>query len=157
MLTSDGRLPNSVLRGKYKQPKVYNARADRPICDSDIDRLREGVAITTVAQRGNNVRKKLTARTKSCQVERLDRKTDIQITLVEGRNRQIRKMLGALEYTVTKLQRVSFLGMALHNLRGPGDWTELTQEELGMLQEALELAAETNNEGAEEFYNDGDD
>ena len=40
LLTSDGRLPNSVLRGKYKQPKVYKVRVDKPISRHDIDHLR---------------------------------------------------------------------------------------------------------------------
>eukprot|EP00978_Attheya_sp_CCMP212_P010814 scaffold26297_cov62-Attheya_sp.AAC.1 len=88
VLTSDGRLPNSALRGKYKQPKVYEVHVDQPIWDEDINHLRNGVMITTVAQRdGTSMqrRKSLTARTRPCEVERLSQAT-IRITLVEGRN-----------------------------------------------------------------------
>ena len=63
----------------------------------DIERLREGVVITTVAQR-DRTRKPLTAPTLPCEVEALQdtgrREGGISITLKEGRNRQIRKMLG---------------------------------------------------------------
>ena len=40
LLTSDGRLPNAVLRGMNKQPKVYEVEVDIPITDRDIQRLR---------------------------------------------------------------------------------------------------------------------
>lgn len=40
LLTSDGRLPNAVLRGMNKQPKVYKVEVDLPIDDHDIQRLR---------------------------------------------------------------------------------------------------------------------
>ena len=102
--------------------------------------------ITTTAQRDNNVRKMLTAKTLPTQVERLGPQT-IRITLVEGRNRQIRKMLGALDYAVVDLQRVSFLGMTLDsNLKGPGDWMELADDELRLIREALEQAQKNNDD-----------
>jgi 16S rRNA U516 pseudouridylate synthase RsuA-like enzyme len=102
--------------------------------------------ITTIAQPDNNVRKALTAKTLPTQVERLGPQT-IRITLVEGRNRQIRKMLGALNYAVVDLQRISFLGMTLDsNLKGPGDWMDLTDDELCLVQEALEQAQKNNDD-----------
>ena len=48
LLTSDGRLPNSFLRRKQKQPKVYNVIVDRPFTEDDLDQLR--VRIILVAQ-----------------------------------------------------------------------------------------------------------
>ena len=39
LLTSDGRLPNSVLRGEAKQPKVYEVTVDRPLHWNDIEHL----------------------------------------------------------------------------------------------------------------------
>merc|ERR1712083_860230 len=52
LLTSDGRLPNAVLRGEAKQPKTYRVTLDRSISDHDIQCLKSGVIITTTAQRG---------------------------------------------------------------------------------------------------------
>jgi len=105
----------------------------------------DGVVITTIAQRDNNVRKKLTARTMPCPVQRLGGRTKLQITLIEGRNRQIRKMLGALDHTVVELHRVSFLGMTLDSLNGPGDWMDLDTDELSILQSVLQQQNEHNN------------
>lgn len=45
LLTSDGRLPNAVLRGMNKQPKVYKVAVDLPITDQDIQRLRVSTII----------------------------------------------------------------------------------------------------------------
>ena len=107
--------------------------------------VQRGVVITTIAQRDNNVRKKLTARTLPCKVTRLTN-VAVQMTLVEGRNRQIRKMMGALQLSVTKLQRQSFLGITMDNLRGPGDWRPLTAEEMKIVERALEQASADEDE-----------
>ena len=60
------------------------------------------------------------------------------MTLYEGRNRQIRKMMAALNYTVVKLHRVSFGGIHLSPLEGPGDWKYLEVEEMEMVHKLLE-------------------
>ena len=146
LLTSDGRLPNAALRGKFKQPKVYHVLVDRPLRPVDIQHLRDGVVITTVAQRDansgsgpNNRRKALTAPTLPAKVERIPgtQQRGVTITLVEGRNRQIRKMMGALQYDVIELQRVAFMGITLDPLRGDGDWTPLDDAEMELVQNVL--------------------
>eukprot|EP00977_Amphora_coffeiformis_P028564 scaffold36018_cov191-Amphora_coffeaeformis.AAC.1 len=140
LLTSDGRLPNSFLRRKQKQPKVYNVIVDRPFTEDDLDQLRNGVVITTVAQRDRQ-RKPLTAKTKPCLVRHVN-KTGVQMTLYEGRNRQIRKMIASLNYTVVKLHRVSFGGIHLPPLERPGDWKNLDGEEMEMVHNLLEESAQ---------------
>jgi 23S rRNA pseudouridine2604 synthase len=139
LLTSDGRLPNAVLRGEHKQPKTYRVTVHKPITDADIDALRQGVVITTVAQRDGKRPPPLTARTKPCQVQRIH-PTSVYMTIIEGRNRQVRKMMGALSYEVTRLERESFAGLTLAPLRGPGDWAKLDQQELTMIQSILKRA-----------------
>ena len=66
------------------------------------------------------------------------------MTLIEGRNRQVRKMLAALNYTVVKLHRIQFMGMGLEPLRGPGDWKRLSREELSLVENALQIANDQN-------------
>jgi len=146
LLTSDGRLPNAVLRGEKKQPKVYQVLLDRNITDEDIIKLQRGIIITTIAQRDGKRAEPLTCRTKSCEVRRLGPR-NFEITLTEGRNRQIRKMVGALNYTVITLQRVEFMGITLQssgelsssNLKGPGDWAYLEGKELSVVKYALAI------------------
>jgi len=103
LLTSDGRLPNTVLKKEQKHDKEYIVTTDRAVSQQDIAKLAEGVVITTVAQRDRTV-KPLTAPTLPCRVERLGPKI-LRITLQEGRNRQIRKMLDALGHEVVDLHR----------------------------------------------------
>ena len=140
LLTSDGRLPNASLRGKFKQPKQYHVLVDRPLRNADVQQLRDGVVITTVAQRdGLNRRKALTAPTLPAKVERLPgtQQRGVAITLVEGRNRQIRKMMGELQYDVVELQRVAFMGITLDPLQGDGDWTTLDDAEMELVKNVL--------------------
>ena len=67
LLTSDGRLPNAVLRAANKQPKVYEVEVDRAVSIEDVRKLEAGVVITTVAQRDRKA-KPLTAPTLPCKV-----------------------------------------------------------------------------------------
>jgi 23S rRNA pseudouridine2604 synthase len=136
LITSDGRLPNASLRREQKQPKVYRVRVDQPLQPNHLDELRSGVVITTVAQRDGKS-KTLTARTKPCIITSLGVR-DVEITLQEGRNRQIRKMMGALGYEVIRLHRVGFGEIALDGDMKPGDWRELDDKELTWIRSILD-------------------
>ncbi|CAB9526518.1 23S rRNA pseudouridine(2604) synthase [Seminavis robusta] len=143
LLTSDGRLPNSALRGKFKQPKVYQVLVDRPIQPNDLQQLRTGVVITTVAQRDGNRGKPLTAPTLPCRVDRIPqtKRRGVVMTLVEGRNRQIRKMMAALGYSVVQLHRVQFMGITLQPLKQEGTWKTLDHKEMTLVRNVLDQAA----------------
>jgi len=109
LLTSDGRVPNSILRASGKKSKEYRVEVNRAITERHLTMLREGVLITTVAQRDRKA-KPLTAYTLPAQVERIaDNK--VLMTIYEGRNRQIRKMMEALGYKVVKLHRLKVMGI----------------------------------------------
>ncbi len=136
LLTSDGRVPNAVLRSANGHEKVYRVRTGARVSDADVRQLAAGVVITTVAQRDGNRAAPLTAPTKPCAVERGGPANWLQFTLKEGRNRQIRKMLGALGYDVLILHRVRFLGIELGALR-PGEWAELTEREMKDIRSAV--------------------
>ena len=120
-----------------KATNLYLLRA------SQFDR-KDGIVITTVAQRDGKRAKPLTQITKPCIVKRTGANS-FEITLIEGRNRQIRKMTGALGYTVVELQRTDFMGIHLKEegisskkgLRGPGDWAVLDDEEMTIVERAL--------------------
>ena len=57
----------------------------------------------------------------------------LEITIFEGRNRQIRKMLEVLGYTVETLHRMEFMKIGLSPLKRAGDWVELDEEEMKMI------------------------
>jgi 23S rRNA pseudouridine2605 synthase len=57
---------------------------------------------------------------------------------MEGRNRQIRKMMEALRLNVVALKRVKFAGITLDGLKFPGDWKRLNQKEMKIIELILE-------------------
>jgi 23S rRNA pseudouridine2604 synthase len=136
LLTSDGRLPNVSLRNEQKQPKVYQVTVDRPLVDADLDHLRNGIVITTVAQRDGTA-KPLTAKTKPCLVDQVSL-TSCSITLTEGRNRQIRKMMEAVGYKVLDLHRTEFGEISLNSLMQEGDWQRLNGAEMRWIETILQ-------------------
>ena len=105
---------------------------------------KDGITIKTVAQRKGRTEEQntLIAKTKRCKVERIG-PSSCQMTLVEGRNRQIRKMMQALGFTVVRLHRIEFMGIQLSNgLQGPGDWAYLDAGEMELVKNALRSAQE---------------
>jgi 23S rRNA pseudouridine2604 synthase len=138
LLTSDGRLPNVSLRNEQKQPKVYKVTVDRPLVEADLDQLRDGIIITTVAQRDGTA-KPLTAKTKPCLIDQVSL-TSCSITLTEGRNRQIRKMMEAVGYNVLDLHRTQFGEISLQSLTREGDWQRLNGAEMRWIETILQNA-----------------
>ena len=140
LLTSDGRLPNSILRGKQKIPKTYIIKVEHTLTPEVITKLQKGVIITTQAQRDGKRPPPLTARTLPCKAKLID-PTTLVLQIVEGRNRQIRKMLGNVGYTVVKLHRCGFGGMDLGGL-SVGEWMRLSEDEVGWIEDAITRATE---------------
>lgn len=142
LLTNDGTVPNAVLSRQNKRPKTYLVTTDRRLSDAHLTMLRRGLSITTDVVR-NKKHTSWTAPTLPCRIVRVPgKKNTIQMTLTEGRNRQIRVMCATLGYTVTKLHRVEFLGIGLEGLSGPGDWKPLAPHELELLTAAVERAVD---------------
>jgi 16S rRNA U516 pseudouridylate synthase RsuA-like enzyme len=110
--------------------------------------------IKTVAQRKgrSEAENTLVARTRPCGVTRTGSDA-CRMTLVEGRNRQIRKMMEALGFEVTRLHRIEFMGIRLASSSGagggggsslerPGDWAYLDDGEMRLVEDALWSASE---------------
>lgn len=135
LLTSDGALCDGVLRSKARKDKTYLVETYYRATGDEIDRLRKGVVITTLAQR-DGAEKELTAATLPCVVERAagHNGNALKIVLQEGRNRQIRKMCEAVGLRVRSLHRTAFAGVTLQGLTGEGDWEWLTARELALLR-----------------------
>lgn len=139
LLTSDGRVPNSILRGSQKIPKTYTVHVDRDLTSYAISQLERGVVITTQAQRDGKRPPPLTARTRPCKARQLSPRK-LSLTIIEGRNRQIRKMIAKVGYTVTKLHRCAFMGMDLNDLPTAGYWKRLSKSEQTQIEEAIKNA-----------------
>lgn len=137
LLTSDGRVPNAVLRSAHQHSKTYQVTLNKPLTAKHAQRLETGVVITTEVVR-NGIRKVNRNPTLPAKVSFL--RNEVTITIMEGRNRQVRKMMKALGYTVKALHRVDFLGVTLKDLQGPGDWKRLDKHEMRLLMQAVESA-----------------
>eukprot|EP01040_Poterioochromonas_malhamensis_P000907 gene907-962_t len=153
LLTSDGRVNNALLSSKMIKEKVYIVEMDKIPREDQIEQLSSGVMITTSIQRDSGS-KEVTAKTLPCEVLSLSKiklknshylrgiKENprlLQITLIEGRNRQIRKMAEAVGLNVVALHRVTFAGITLKGL-SEGNSLELSEKEMKIIQSALSQA-----------------
>lgn len=124
LMTNDGDIVNKILRAGNKHEKEYIVTTDRPITDDFIKRMGNGIPLA-----------ELETTTKKCHVERLSRFV-FKIILIQGLNRQIRRMCEYLEYEVLALKRVRIMNIDLGNL-ALGAWRDLTEEEVQGLQDAV--------------------
>jgi 23S rRNA pseudouridine2605 synthase len=123
LMTNDGELTQTLLHPKSKVPKVYVAKLDRQINDAQIERWQSGVELDD-------------GRTQPAEVRLLRHergKAWIEVTLHQGKNRQIHRMAEAMGMVVMRLARVAFAGLSAEGLR-PGQWRPLTVDELRALK-----------------------
>ena len=121
LLTNDGELANRLTHPRYEVPKTYRARLRSPVADRDLDRLRGGIELED-------------GPTAPAEVRRLGER-EIEITLREGRNRQVRRMAEAVGNEVVGLRRVSFGPLRLGDLK-EGTARRLSDDDIALLREA---------------------
>ena len=122
LLTSDGEIVNRMLRAAGGHEKEYEVQVDRPVTPDFVRRMSEGVPILDTV-------------TLPCRVRRTGERS-FNIVLVQGLNRQIRRMCEALGFNVTHLRRVRIMNLRLGRLQ-PGQWRAVTEDELNGLMERL--------------------
>jgi pseudouridine synthase len=106
LLTNDGELAHLLMHPRHHVPKVYHAVVDGVPAESDLRRLREGVALDDG----------LTSPAEARVLERRERTAAVQLTLREGRKRQVRRMLSAVGHPVIALSRVAYGPLTLGDL-----------------------------------------
>jgi 23S rRNA pseudouridine2605 synthase len=120
LLTNDGELANRLTHPRFEVPKGYRARlAGMPLDESALRRLRAGVELED-------------GRTAPAQARRLGAH-ELELTIHEGRNRQVRRMCSAVGREVVELQRVRFGPLRLDRL-GAGEYRRLEGPELDLLR-----------------------
>lgn len=107
LLTNDGDLANRLLHPKFGVEKVYRATIAGRLDETDVRRLREGVLLED-GQRAAGVPVRVVAVRRDHSI--------VDVTLHEGRNRQVRRMFEALEHGVLALVRLRFGPIALGDL-----------------------------------------
>ncbi len=129
-LTNDGDIVNKILRAGNQHEKEYIVSVDKPITTDFINKMRNGVRI-------------LGTITQKCFVKQ-DGPNRFKIILVQGLNRQIRRMCEALGYNVESLKRTRIMNMTLTGLP-PGKWRYFTPAEIDTINQMLIGSSKTAN------------
>lgn len=122
LLTNDNDLAEAVTNPAYKLEKTYLVKAATLLNDEQLARLRNGVELNDG----------ITQPAKVEVVRHAGKHTFVEITITEGRNRQVRRMLEAVESSVLKLVRVKLGPLTLDDLP-IGTWRDLTEAEVARL------------------------
>ncbi len=141
LLTNDGGLQHRLSDPKFQHPRTYWVQVERIPDEAALQQLRSGVTIKGY-------------RTRPARVHRLDPEPSLppreppirfrknvptawlELTLTEGRNRQVRRMTASVGFPTLRLVRVGIGELRLTDL-APGEWRELTGEELSQLRASL--------------------
>lgn len=121
-LTNDGDIVNKILRAGNRHEKEYIVTVNKPVTDDFVQKMSNGVPI-------------LGEITKKCKVEKISEYV-FKIVLVQGLNRQIRRMCEYLGYEVQKLERIRIMNISLKGI-GIGDWRFLDEKEMKELKAAI--------------------
>jgi 23S rRNA pseudouridine2605 synthase len=119
LLTNDGHLAHRLAHPRYGVPKVYEAEVEGELGEDVLAALREGVQLED-------------GRTSPAEV-RLLPSGHVELTLHEGRKRQVKRMLEAVGHPGRRLHRSHYAGLGVAGL-APGEWRELTTEEVAELR-----------------------
>jgi 23S rRNA pseudouridine2605 synthase len=128
LMTNDGELANALMKASSNVPKTYVVKVAGQPDEIKLDKLRRGVSI---AEKGGR-----RVRTAPAKI-RLIREGDnpwLEVTIIEGRNRQVRKVFEEVGHHVEKIRRVQYGPLALDV--PPGDWRNLTLLEVAKLKSA---------------------
>ena len=115
LLTNDGDLHNKLSHPSFNHEKEYVVTTLYPVSDEDLNAMAQGLEIDTV-------------KTRKATVRRLS-KNKFNIILKQGRNRQIRKMVGKIKNKVDRLKRIRMANITLGKLK-EGEWRYLTPKEI---------------------------
>ncbi len=127
-LTNDGDIVNKILRVGNAHEKEYHVQVNKAITPEFIKRMSNGVPI-------------LKTKTKPCVVNSTG-KNSFKIILVQGLNRQIRRMCEYLGYKVTKLTRTRIMNVSIGKLK-EGEWRHLSAIEIKEINSAISSSSKT--------------
>lgn len=122
ILTNDGELTNALIHPRFGVEKTYRAKISGTVTEEKLDILRAGVELDD-------------GLTAPAEIYLLDADT-VEVTIHEGRNRQVRRMFAAVGCDVKRLRRIRFAGLTLDGVK-VGHFRELTADEVTALKKFL--------------------
>jgi 23S rRNA pseudouridine2605 synthase len=130
LLTNDGDLTNRLTHPRYGVAKTYRATVDGLVDPKELEQLEKGIWLADREGKGFK-----TGRSHIRIVKRMRERSVLEITIREGRNRQVRRMLASVGHKVKDLTRTKMGPLTIEGL-APGEFRELTPRELKELQRA---------------------
>lgn len=125
LLTDDGALGHHLTSPKHQVSKVYHAVADGALGQADVDAFAAGIRLRDGTQ----------CRPAKLEIRSVtDGKSDVLVTVQEGKYHQVRRMLAARGAPVLTLERLSEGDVVLDSALKPGEWRELTAQEIAALR-----------------------
>ena len=124
LLTNDGALAHRLAHPRYQVDKVYEAEVEGDPDGAALARLREGVELEDGRTAPAQARRRGPGR--------------VELTIHEGRKHQVKRMLETVGHPVRRLHRSLYAGLDLEGVE-PGEWRELTREEVAALRRQVGL------------------
>lgn len=130
LITNDGKLAHFLLSPKRHVDKTYHARIEGVLTKEDVESLEQGMDI-------GDEKMTLPAVVESYSLAKEDSvsQTEVVLTIREGRYHQVKRMFATLGKPVLMLKRLKMGGLQLDESLAPGEYRELTEEELQALRE----------------------
>ncbi len=135
LLTNDGDLAYVLTHPKYGVEKTYRALVQGRLAGDDVKKFLEGMRLGDGRTAGAKIRVVRTGPAAS----------EIDVTIHEGRNRQVRRMFESTAHPVLSLMRLRFGPISLGDLR-VGTWRDASERELGALRSLQSEAARSEQE-----------
>ncbi len=139
LLTNNGQIQHRLTDPKYAHPRTYWVQVERIPDESALAQLRQGVEVQNYRTRPAQVKllldePALPPRDPPIRFRKNVPTAWIEITLTEGRNRQVRRMTAAVGFPTLRLVRVAIAHLQLRDL-SPGTWRDLTTTEIQQLKQ----------------------
>jgi 23S rRNA pseudouridine2605 synthase len=127
-LTNDGEFAHAVLHPSRKIPKVYLVKVKGVLEEGELEKLRNGIKLDG----------RMTAPAKVKRLRKAEHNSWIEMTIYEGKKRQIRRMLERVGHSVIRLMRVRIDGIEMGDL-SPGAYRKMTADEMKRISRELQL------------------
>ena len=141
LLTNHGQLQHRLTDPKFAHPRTYWVQVERIPDDAALRKLQQGVTIKNYQTRPAKVKllsvePKFPPRDPPIRFRKTVPTAWLEITLTEGRNRQVRRMTAAVGFPTLRLVRVAIAGLPINELQ-PGEWRDLNQTEIESLKQMV--------------------
>jgi pseudouridine synthase len=133
ILTDDGVLAHHLMHPRFGVEKTYVAEVEGQLSDEVIDRLASGVRLEDGPTAPARVRRR--------------GRSSLEVTIHEGRNRQVRRMCEAVGFPVISLERIAFGPLKMEGL-DRGQWRRLETDEVALLTGSIETGSSDVGEDA---------